>query len=94
MSTSELTYLDSLIAEAKDKEAERNALDDEVNALKSLIREHMTDAAISELTTPNHHVTYSQCERTTVDKKKLQTHFPDVFGKTVKISTYMMLRIN
>lgn len=94
MSTSELTYLDSLIAEAKDKEAERNALDDEVNALKSLIRDYMTDAAINELTTPNHHVTYSQCERTTVDKKKLQTQFPDVFGKTVKISTYMMLRIN
>lgn len=94
MSTSERTYLDSLIAEAKDKEAERNALDDEVNALKSLIRDYMTDAAINELTTPNHHVTYSQCERSTVDKKKLQTQFPDVFGKTVKISTYMMLRIN
>lgn len=94
MSTSELTYLDSLIAEAKDKEAEKNALDDEVNALKSLIRDYMTDAAINELTTPNYHVTYGQCERTTVDKKKLQTQFPDVFGKTVKISTYMMLRIN
>lgn len=94
MSTSELTYLDTLITEMQEKEAEKNALGEEVDALKSLIREHMTEAAINELTTPNHHVIYSQCERTTVDKKKLQSQYPDVFGKTVKISTYMMLRIN
>lgn len=54
----------------------------------------MTTSEISEITTPNHHITYSQCERTTVDKKKLQALYPDTFGKVVKISKYMMLRIN
>lgn len=94
MSNNELTYLDNLIQEMREKEAEAKAINEEVEALKALIRDTMTTADINEITTPNHHITYSQCERTTVDKKKLQTEYPDVFGKTVKISQYMMLRIN
>lgn len=94
MSANELTYLDSLIAEMKAKEEEQRGLQEEIDALKNLVREHMTEADIDNITTANYHITYSQCERTTVDKKKLQTNFPDVFAKTVKISTYKMLRIN
>ena len=84
MGTNELNYLDNLIEEMREKEAE----------VKAISRDTMTTSEISEITTPNHHITYSQCERTTVDKKKLQALYPDTFGKVVKISKYMMLRIN
>ena len=94
MGTHELNYLDNLILEMREKEAEARAISEEVEALKALIRDTMTTADINEITTPNHHITYSQCERTSVDKKKLQTLYPDTFGKVVKISKYMMLRIN
>lgn len=94
MSANELIYLDNLIKEMKEKENEVKALTDEIDALKSLLRDTMTTADISEITTPNHHITYSQCERTNVDKKALQSDYPDIFGKVVKISRYMMLRIN
>ena len=94
MSTNELTYIDSLIEEMRAKEAEVKAITEEIDALKSLLRDTMTAQELYDITTPNHHVTYSQCERTTVDKKKLQSLYPDIFGKTVKVSTYMMLRIN
>lgn len=93
MSTNELNYLDNLIQEMREKEAEAKAINEEVEALKSLIRDAMTTADISEITTPNHHITYSQCERTSVDKKALQTDYPDIFSKVVKISNYKMLRI-
>ncbi len=94
MSTSELTCIDSLIDEMREKEAEVKAITDEIDALKSLLRDTMTAQNLYDITTPNHRITYSQCERTTVDKKKLQSLFPDTFGKVVKISQYMMLRIN
>lgn len=93
MNTNELTYLDTLISEMQEKEQEIKALQDEIDSLKSLVRDTMTSAALSEITTANHHITYSQCERTNVDKKTLQTEYPDIFGKVVKISKYMMLRI-
>ena len=94
MSTNELKYLDNLINEMREKEEEVKALNDEIDALKSLIKDTMTASDISEITTPNHHITYSQCERTNVDKKTLQSNYPDIFGKVAKVSRYMMLRIN
>lgn len=94
MSTNELKYLDNLINEMREKEEEVKALNDEIDALKSLIKDTMTASDISEITTANHHITYSQCERTNVDKKTLQSNYPDIFGKVAKISRYMMLRIN
>lgn len=94
MGTNELNYLDNLIEEMREKEAKVKAISEEIDALKALVRDTMATSEISEITTPNHHITYSQCERTTVDKKKLQALYPDTFGKVVKISKYMMLRIN
>ena len=71
MGTNELNYLDNLIEEMREKEAEVKAISEEIDTLKALVRDTMTTSEISEITTPNHHITYSQCERTTVDKKKL-----------------------
>lgn len=93
MNTKELTYLDTLITEMQEKEQEIKALQDEIDSLKALLRDTMTSAALTEITTANHHVTFSQCERANVDKKTLQTEYPDIFGKVVKISKYTMLRI-
>ena len=75
MGTNELNYLDNLIEEMREKEAEVKAISEEIDALKALVRDTMTTSEISEITTPNHHITYSQCERTTVDKKKLQASY-------------------
>lgn len=93
MSTNELNYLDKLIEEMREKEAEVKALNEEIDSLKALVRDTMNLEDISEITTQNHHITLSCCERTTVNKKVLQAEYPNIFGKVVKVSTYTMLRI-
>ena len=93
MSTNELTILDEFINEMNAKKAEADALLEEVEALKAMVRDHMTTYSLNEITTPQHHITYSKCERTNIDKKSLQTNYPDIFGKVAKVSAYMMLRI-
>lgn len=94
MSNNELTYLENLINEMRTKEAELQPLQDEIEAIKFLIKETLDNEGLDELTTATHSVKYSECERTTVDKKTLQSEYPDIFGKVVKISKYKMLRIN
>ena len=93
MSNKELSYLDELIEEMREKEAEVKAISEEVDALKNLLRE-MLKLKLTEINTPNHKVTYSDCQRTSVNKKTLQTEYPDIFAKVVRVSTYKMLRIN
>lgn len=94
MSTNELIYIENLINEMRAKEAEAKAIQEEVEAVKMLIKDTLDNEGLNELTTATHSVKYSECERTTVDKKTLQTEYPDIFGKVVKISKYKMLRIN
>ncbi len=89
MSTNELIYIENLINEMRAK-----AIQEEVEAVKMLIKDTLDNEGLNELTTATHSVKYSECERTTVDKKTLQTEYPDIFGKVVKISKYKMLRIN
>lgn len=93
MSNNELIYLENLINEMREKEAEAKALQDEIEATKMLIRDTLDNEGLDEITTATHIVKYSSCERTTVDKKILQTEYPDIFGKVAKISQYKMLRI-
>ena len=94
MSNNELTYLENLINEMRTKEAELQPLQDEIEAIKFLIKETLDNEGLNEITTATHSVKYSECERTTVDKKTLQSEYPDIFSKVVKISSYKMLRIN
>lgn len=93
MSNNELTYLENLINEMRAKEAEAKALQDEIEAVKFLIKETMDNEELTEVKTSTHTVKYSSCERTTIDKKTLQAEYPDIFGKVAKISQYKMLRI-
>ena len=53
----------------------------------------MDNKEITEIKTSTHTIKYSACERTTIDKKILQSEYPDIFGKVAKISQYKMLRI-
>ena len=94
MSNKELSYLDELIEEMREKEAEVKAISEEVDALKNLLRDEMLKLKLTEINTPNHKVTYSDCQRTSVNKKTLQTEYPDIFAKVARVSTYKMLRIN
>lgn len=94
MGTNELLYIENLINEMRAKEAEAKAINEEIEAVKFLIKETLDDKGLNELTTATHSVKYSECERTTVDKKTLQAEYPDIFGKVAKISSYRMLRIN
>lgn len=94
MSIKELLTLDEFIEEMNEKKAEAEALLEEVEALKSLVKEHMVAFNLDELQTPQHHITFSKCERTNINKKTLQSEYPEIFGKVAKISSYMMLRIN
>lgn len=93
MSNNELTYIENLINEMREKEAEAKALQDEIDAVKMLIKDTLECEGLNEVTTATHTVKYSECERTTVDKKTLQSEYPDIFGKVAKISKYKMLRI-
>lgn len=94
MSNSELNYLDKLIEEMRERENEVKAISEEIDALKNLIRDEMLNRELSEINTANHKIIYSDCQRTTVNKKTLQTEYPDIFSKVVKISSYKMLRIS
>ena len=95
MSTNnELNYLETLVNEMREKEAQAKALQDEIDAVKSLIKDTMDTEGLSEVTTATHTIKYSECERTNIDKKLLQSEYPDIFGKVAKISKYKMLRIN
>ena len=94
MSNSELNYLDTLIGEMREKENEIKAISEEIDALKNLIRDEMLNRELSEISTANHKITYSDCQRTTVNKKTLQNEYPDIFSKVVKVSSYKMLRIS
>lgn len=94
MSANEVMVLDSLIAEMKAKEEEAKALLEEVEACKMLVRETLESEGLSELRTAKHTIKYSSCERTNIDKKILQTEFPDIFGKVAKVSCYKMLKIS
>ena len=93
MSNNELNYLENLINEMKSKKAEAKALQEEIEAVKFLIKETMDNKEITEIKTSTHTIKYSACERTTIDKKILQSEYPDIFGKVAKISQYKMLRI-
>ncbi len=93
MSNNELTYLENLINEMREKEAEAKVLQEEIDAVKMLIKDTLDNEGLNEITTATHTVKYSDCERTSVDKKTLQTDYPDIFSKVVKISKYKMLRI-
>lgn len=94
MSNNELTYLENLINEMRAKEAEAKAINEEVEAVKFLIKETLDNEGLDEVTTATHTVKYSSCERTTVDKKTLQAEYPDIFSKVCRVSQYKMLRIN
>ena len=52
MGTNELNYLDNLIEEMREKEAEVKAISEEIDTLKALVRDTMTTSEISEITTP------------------------------------------
>lgn len=94
MGTNELHYIENLINEMRTKEAELQPLQDEIEAIKFLIKETLDNEGLNELTTATHSVKYSECERTTVDKKTLQSEYPDIFGKVCRVSRYKMLRIS
>ena len=51
MGTNELNYLDNLIEEMREKEAEVKAISEEIDTLKALVRDTMTTSEISEITT-------------------------------------------
>ena len=50
MGTNELNYLDNLIEEMREKEAEVKAISEEIDTLKALVRDTMTTSEISEIT--------------------------------------------
>lgn len=94
MSANELKYLEEIINEMKEKEAEIKALEEEVEAVKLLIKEQLDQSGLTELSTANHSIKYSTCNRTNIDKKVLQAEYPDIFGKVARVSTYKMLKIS
>lgn len=94
MSESELNYLDRLIAEMNTKKDIADSIMEEVEAIKATIRDKMVTAKLDRLKTPNHSISYTERERTSVDKKKLQNEYPKLFGIVAKVSKYMVLRIS
>lgn len=94
MSARELTALNELINEMKEKEEEAKALLEEAEAVKLLIRETLEAQGLEELKTASYTIKYSECQRTNIDKKTLQSNFPDIFGKVAKVSKYKMLKIS
>ena len=68
----ELLYLETLVNEMREKEAQAKALQDEIDAVKSLIKDTMDTEGLSEVTIATHTIKYSECERTNIDKKMLQ----------------------
>lgn len=64
MSENELIYIDSLIAEMNTKKSVAESIMDEVEAIKATIRDKMISADVDRLTTPQHTISYSECERT------------------------------
>lgn len=94
MSSNELAYIDSLITELNTKKSIADSIMDEVESIKATIRDKMVSNGIDKLDTPNHTISYSECERTSVDKQRLQQEFPELFGSLAKVSKYMVLRIN
>lgn len=94
MSENELNHIDRLIAEMNAKKDVADSIMEEVEAIKAAIRDKMVAAKLDRLNTPNHSISYTECERTSVDKKKLQSEYPKLFGIVAKVSKYMVLRIS
>lgn len=94
MSENELNHIDRLIAEMNAKKDVADSIMEEVEAIKAAIRDKMAAAKLDRLNTPNHSVSYTECERTSVDKQKLQSEYPKLFGIVAKVSKYMVLRIS
>ena len=94
MPVDELTRIDNMIAELNTKKGIADGLMEEVEAIKASIRDKLIENGINSLTTKNHTISYSECQRTSVDKNRLQTEFPELFGRLAKVSKYMVLRIN
>lgn len=94
MSENELNHIDKLIAEMNAKKDVADSIMEEVEAIKAALRDKMAAAKLDRLNTPNHSISYTECERTSVDKQKLQNEFPALFGVVAKVSKYMVLRIN
>ncbi|MBQ3427995.1 MAG: hypothetical protein IJH37_12780 [Clostridia bacterium] len=94
MPVDELTRIDSLIAELNTKKDVAERLLEEVDAIKAVIRDKLIERGLSNLTTKNHTISYSECQRTSVDKKRLQSEFPELFGQLAKVSRYRVLRIS
>lgn len=59
-----------------------------VEALKASILDKMINFGINNITTPNHYITYRECERTSIDKKRLKAEFPELFSTLSKVSKY------
>ena len=94
MSESELNYLYLLISEMNTKKDIADSIMEEVEAIKATIRDKMVTAKLDRLKTRNHSISYTERERTSVDKKKLQNEYPKLFGIVAKVSKYMVLRIS
>lgn len=94
MSENELSYIDRLIAEMNTKKSVADSIMEEVETIKATIRDKMISADVDRLTTPQHNITYSECERTSIDKQRLQAQFPDIFGELARVSKFMVLRIS
>ena len=94
MSENELNHIDRLIAEMNAKKDVADSIMEEVEAIKAAIRDKMAAAKLDRLNTPNHSVSYTGCERTSVDKQKPQSEYPKLFGIVAKVSKYMVLRIS
>ncbi len=94
MSSDELKVIDNIISELNTKKSIADSIMEEVEALKASIRDKMINFGVDNITTPNHYITYRECERTSIDKKRLKTEFPELFSTLSKVSKYMVLRIN
>ena len=94
MPENELRYIDKLIAEMNTKKDIADSIMEEVESIKALIRDKMIKLGLDRLDTPNYSISYNECERTSVDKRRLQHEFPEMFALLAKVNKYRVLRIN
>lgn len=80
--------ISELVAQLRNLQRERDNLDAEIEAIKDLIKEELTQVAEDTILGEDYVVTWKEVTRSTIDSKSLRNHLPEVAKQFTRTSTY------
>lgn len=80
--------LNELVYSLRNLQREAAAIEEEIEAVKDLIKEQLIIRGTDTLLGPDYKVTWKEVTRTSLDTKKVLREAPEVYSKCLRSATY------